>query len=89
MFVYNNLVDKRKKVKSKFQVNDLVRKADIQETFSKCDTTNWTYILDTITKIISDRVPSYHVDSLPERSNESLLRKTELSMKEKDIVIKK
>ena len=37
---YNNLLDKRKKVKPKFQRNDLVRVADLKKTFSKSDTTN-------------------------------------------------
>ena len=39
-FVYHNLSDKRKKIKPKFQVNDLVRTADLKKTFSKGDTTN-------------------------------------------------
>ena len=32
-FVYNNLLDKRKKIKSKFRINDLVRTADLKKTF--------------------------------------------------------
>ena len=39
-FVYKNLLDKRKEVNPKFQVNDLVRVADLKKTFSKGDTTN-------------------------------------------------
>ena len=42
-FVCNKLLDKRKKVKPKFQVNDLVRTAVLKITFSKGDTTNWSY----------------------------------------------
>ena len=34
-FVYQNLLDKRKKIKPKFQINDLVRVADLKKTFSK------------------------------------------------------
>ena len=41
-FIYNNLLDKRKKIKPKFQINDLVRSADLKKTFSKGDTTNWS-----------------------------------------------
>ena len=44
-YVYKNLLDKRKKVKPKFQINDLVRTADLKKTFSKGDTTNWSYKL--------------------------------------------
>ena len=41
-FVYKNLIDKRNKIKPKFQLNDLVRTADLKKTFSKGDTTNWS-----------------------------------------------
>ena len=88
-YVYKNLLDKRKKVTPKFQVNDLIRTADIKKTFSKGDTTNWSYKLYKITEIINDTIPSYKIDNLPERYNESLLKKTELTIKENDIVMKK
>ena len=87
-FVYQSLLDKRKKVKPKFQINDLVRTADLKKTFSKSDTTNWSYKIFKITEIINDTIPAYKIDNLPERYNESLLKKTELSMKENDSVMK-
>ena len=88
-FVYNSLLDKRKKILPKFQANDLVRKADLMKTFSKSDTTCWFYILCKITKIISGTIKTYKLDKLPERYDESLLKETELSMKETDSVIGK
>ena len=88
-FVYKNLLDKRKKVKPKFQINDLVRTADLKKIFSKGDTTNWSYELYKITEIINETIPSYHIDNLKERYNESLLKKTELTLKENDNVMKK
>ena len=88
-FVYKNLLDKRKKVKTKFQINDLVRTADLKKTFSKGDTTNWSYKLYKITEIINDTIPSYKIDNLKERYIEALLKKTELTLKENDNVIKK
>ena len=88
-FVYINLLDKRKKIKPKFQINDLVRVADLKKTFSKGDTTNWSYKLYRITEIFNDTIPSYHIDNLPERYNMSLLKKTELTMKENKDVMKK
>ena len=88
-FVYKNLLDKRKKVKPKFQINDLVRTADLKKTFSKGDTTNWSYKLYKITEIINDTIPSYKIDNLIEIYNQSLLKKTELTMKENDNVMKK
>ena len=87
--VYKNLLDKRKKVKPKYEIGDLVRAAGLKKTFSKGDTTNWSYKLYKITEIIKDTVPAYKIDNLPERYNESLLKKTELSMKENDNVMKK
>ena len=88
-FGYNNLIYKRKKVKPKFQINDLVRTADLRKTFSKGDTTNRSYVLYKVTEILNDTMPSYKIDNLPERYNESLLKKTELTMKENNTVMKK
>ena len=88
-FVYKNLLDKRKKIKPKFQINDLVRVADLMKTFSKGDTTNWSYKLYKITEIINDTIPSYKINNLPERYNESLLKKTNLTLKENNSVMKK
>ena len=88
-FVYKNLLDKRKKIEPKFQINDLVRTADLKKTFSKGDTTNWSYKLYKITERINDTIPSYHIDILPERYNESLLKKTDLTLKENNSVMKK
>ena len=88
-YVYKNLLDKRKKITPKFQINDLVRVADLKKTFSKGDTTNWSYKLYKITEIINDTIPSYHIDNLPERYNESLLKKTDLTLKENNKVMKK
>ena len=88
-FVYKNLLDKRKKTKPKYQINDLVRVADLKKTFSKGDTTNWSYKLYKITKIINDTIPSYKIDNLEERYNEALLKKTELTMTENNSVMKK
>ena len=88
-FVFKNLLDKRKKIKPKYQTNDIVRTADLKKTFSKSDTTNWSYKLYKITEIINDTIPSYKIGNLPERYNESLLKKTELTIKENDNVMKK
>ena len=88
-FVYKNLLVKRKKLTPKFQVNDLVRVADLKKTFSKRDTTNWSYKLYKITEINNDTIPSYKTDNLKEIFNESLLKKTELTMKENKDVMKK
>ena len=88
--VYKNLLDKRNKIKPKFQINDLVRTADLRDKhFLKSDTTNWSYKLYKITEIINDTIPTYHIDNLKERYNESLLKKTELTLKENYNVMKK
>ena len=64
-FVCIKLLDKRKKLKPKFQVNDLVRTAVLKRTFSKGDTTNWSYKLYKTTKIVNDTIPSYKIDQHP------------------------
>ena len=88
-FVYKNSIDKRNKIKTKFKINDLVRAADLKKTFSKGDTTNWSYKLYKITEIFNDTIPSYKINNLPERYNESLLKKTKLTLKENNSVMKK
>ena len=88
-YVYKNLLDKRKKIKPKYEIGDLVRTADLKKTFSKGDTTNWSYILYKITEILNETIPSYKINNLPERYNESLLKKTDLTIKENNSVMKK
>ena len=88
-YVYENLLDKRKKLKPKFQIKDLVRTADLKKTFSKSDTTNWSYELFKITEIVNDTIPSYKIDNFSERYNESLLKKTELTLTQNKDVMKK
>ena len=88
-YVYRNLLDKRNKIKPKYKIGDLVRTADLKRFFSKSDTTNWSYKLYKITEIINYTIPTYHIDNLPERYNESLLKKTELTLKENYNVMKK
>ena len=88
-YVYKKLLDKRKKIKPKFELGDLVRTADLKKTFSKGDTTNWSYKLYKITEIINDTIPSYKIVNLKERYNEVLLKKTNLTMKENKDVMKK
>ena len=88
-FVQRILLNKRKKVNPKFQLNDLVSAANLKKTFSKCDTTTWSYKLYKITDFINDTIPSYRIENLPERYNEALLKKTELTMKENEDIMKK
>ena len=88
-YVCRKLLDKRKKVKPKFQVNDLVRTADLKKTSSKTDTTNWFYKNDKINETINETKPSYKIDNLPERYTEALLKKTNLTMKKNKVVTKK
>ena len=88
-YVYTNLLDKRNKTTPKFQKIDLVRTAELKKTFSKGDTTNWSYNLYKITEIIKDTVPAYKIDNLKERYNESLLNKTDITIKENNSVMKK
>ena len=83
------MLDKRKKIKPKYEIGDLVRTADLKKTFSKADTTNWSNKLYKITEIVNDTIASYRLDNLKERYNEALLKKTELAMTENISVMKK
>ena len=74
-FFTKKSLDKRKKLTLKFQINDLVRTADVKKTFSKGDTTYWSYKLYKITELFNDTIPSYKIDNLKGRYNESLLKK--------------
>ena len=57
--------------------------------FSKGDTTDWFHKLYELTAIVNDTIPSYGINNLPERFNETLLKKTKLTVKENDGVMKK
>ena len=74
-YVYKNLLDKRKKLKPKYEIGDLVRTAIIKKTFSKGDTTNWSYKLYKIIEFTSYTIPAYKIINLSERYNDSLLKK--------------
>ena len=88
-FVYQNLLDKRQTFKANFKIHQLDRTADLKRTFLKGDSTNWSNNLHKITVIIRDTLPKYRIDTLPERYNEALLKKTRQTLKEKDGVMKK
>ena len=87
--VYKNILDKRKKIKPKYEIGDLVRTADLKKLFSKGDTFIWSYKLYKNTEIVNDTIASYRLDNLKERYNESLLKNTELTMTENIRVMKK
>ena len=87
--VHSNLQDKRRKVNPKYKPGQLVRTADIKKVFSKGDSTNYSYIIYTITEVIHDTIPSYRIEYLPERYNENLLLPTKLTLEENNQVMKK
>ena len=63
--VYSNLKDNREVRKPKYKLGHLVRTADIKKVFSKGDSTNYSYLLYTITEVIHDTIPSYRIKYLP------------------------
>ena len=65
-FVYRKLLDKRKKIKPKFQVKNPVRTTDLKKTFSKFDRKKWLIKLYKITEINNDITPAYKIEYLPE-----------------------
>ena len=84
------LTKKFQKMKWKLNVGDSIRTADKKKFFfSKGDTTNWSHKLSTLTEIVSDTIPSYHINKLRESDNETLLKKSELTMDKNRKVMKK
>ena len=86
--VYSNLKDNREIQKPKYKLGQLVRTADIKRVFSKCDSTNWSYKLYTITELIHDTIPPYRIDYLPERFIENLILPTKLTLDQNNQVMK-
>ena len=86
--VYSNLQDRRVKQQPKYNLGQLVRKADIKRVFSKGDSTNYSYKLYTITTVIYNNIPSYRLEYIPERYNENLLLPTNLTLDENNQVMK-
>ena len=74
-FVNKNSLEKRKKIKPKYKIGDLVTTADLKKTFSKSDTTNWSNKLNEITEIVDETIPGYKKDVLKKRYIESWLKK--------------
>ena len=58
--VYKNIGVRSKKGKPKFNVGDLLGTSKLCKTFSKGDTTNWSYGLYTKTKTLDDTSHSYY-----------------------------
>ena len=97
-YVYQNLKDEWKKVITKNETGDLDRTADLKKTFSKTDTTNWSYKLYKNKKIVLDTIPSYRTGEertsccsaniLPERYNEPSMKTTKTLMEENKDVMK-
>ena len=50
--------------------------------------TNWSHNLYNITEFSNDTLPMHHSFTVPERKNETSLKKTELTMEEHDILLK-
>ena len=87
--IYSNFKDDRGIQKPKFNLGQSVRIADIKLVFSKGDSTNWSYKLNTITEVIHDTIPNYRYNNLPERYNKNLLLPTKLTLDENNQVMKK
>ena len=87
--VYSNLKDKREVRKPNYKLGQLVRTADIKRVFSKGDSTNYSYLIYTITEFIHDTIPSYKINYLSERYNENLLLPSKLSLEQNNRVMKK
>ena len=69
-------------MKLRHQNGDFFGTSGLNETFSKGDTTNWSFILYKITQIVNDTIPNYPIDESKERYDQVLLKKVKLALKE-------
>ena len=60
----------------------------MRRVFSKGDSTNKSYKLNTITEVIHDTIPAYKINYLPERYNENLILPTKLTLEQNNKVMK-
>ena len=88
-YVYHKLLDKRKKIKPKFKIHDLIKTTGLTRTFSKGDTTKWSCKKDENTEFIKATIPINKIDQLLERFREVLLQKTNLTLERNRDVMKK
>ena len=65
--VYTTLQDRRVRKQPKFKLGQIVRTADIEKVISKGDSTNYSFLLYTITEGIHDTIPSYRLNYSTER----------------------
>ena len=75
--------------KSEYKIHDFVRTSDLRKKFSIGDTFNWSQKLYILTEIFDDTIPKYRIDDVSESYVEALLKKTKLTRKENDSVMKK
>ena len=82
-------LEETKKMKPNYKIQDLVRTLDLRKWFSKRDSTNWYYNIYEITGVVNATKPSYKIDHILEKNREALMRKTNLTFKKNDAVMKK
>ena len=81
----------REKIENKTETErsePFVKTPDLKRTIFKGVKTIWFDKLYGITEIKYDTMPNYCIDNLPERGNEALLKKRDLTLKENDFVVK-
>ena len=79
---------REKNLNPNYKLGQLVRTADIKKLFSKGVSTNYSYEVYTITKVIHDTIPSYRIDYLPKRYNHHLLLPTKLTLEQNNQIMK-
>ena len=82
------LQERRSRQHPKYKLGQLVKTADIKKVFSKGDSTNYSYILYTITEVIHDTIPTDRIDYLTERYIENLLISTNITLEQNNKFMK-
>ena len=87
--VYSKLRDRRVRRKPDFKLGQLIHTAEIKRVFREGDSTNWSYILHTITEVNNDTIPNYKLNYKPETYNQNLILPTKISLDENIQIMKK
>ena len=74
-YAYQKFLDKTKNITPQLKLGDLVKTANKTDILSKGERTSWSHKLYTVTKFKDDAIPTYDINSSPERDHEFLVWK--------------
>ena len=86
--VCSDLKDNIELRKPKFNLGQLIRTSDIRKVFGEGNSANYSYEVYTITEVTHNTIPSYRINSLPERYNQNFLLPTKITLEKNNRFMK-